>query len=188
MSPTDLSPDAILRQLEQLVTNVAHQLITHFHIHPPSQSSTRTPRQRLNLLKTQQTPLAALRLAYLASLSHLHIRQNRLLTKRDVYYMCRPLFPNTFVVDRTLEALSKLLHIPRNDLCIVAAPKGLVSGTIAYVDEAHDFVSVTMFGPDGCIIPSRPERISQVSTDACAILVYVRINMYICSPNPAFRH
>lgn len=164
----------LLAKLEQLVTHAALQLKTTFLFNPSIHQHKPALRRCFHLFDTYQTPLAALRLAYLASLSHLHIREDRLLTKRDVCYMCRSLFPNTLTVDRNLKTLSKLLKVSRNDLYIVAAPKGLVAGSIAYVDEMRDHVSVSMFGTDGCIIPPRPERMSRVNTSACAVVVYVQ--------------
>lgn len=119
----------------------------------------------------KRTPLGALRVAYLASLAHSHILQGKLLTKRDIYYMCRALFASPASVDRALDTLSEGLQVPRNELNIVAAPKGIVSGNVAFVDEAGHAVNVGMFGPDGCLIPPRPERMREVVTDACAVVV-----------------
>lgn len=117
--------------------------------------------------------MGSLRIAYLASLAHSHVRQGKLLTKRDIYYMCRLLFSSPASVDRALDALSEGLQVPRNDLNIVAAPKGIVAGNIAFVDEDGHYLNVAMFGPDGCLIPPRPERMRDVVTDACAVVVYV---------------
>lgn len=118
--------------------------------------------------------LSSLRVVYLAIHSHSCIQQNQVLTKRDVYYMCRSLFANVSRVDRALAILSSITGVQRNDMNIVAAPKGLVVGQVAFVDESANEINVSMFGVDGCLIPSRPERMLHVSSDASAIIVYAK--------------
>lgn len=115
----------------------------------------------------------ALRMAYLCCLSHSAICSHTLFTKRDVYYMCRPLFRSPEAVDRGLTQLSSLLSVHRNDLNITAAPKGLVVGRVVYVDEFGNTVDVRMFGDAGCLIPARPERLMHIVVDARGIIVYV---------------
>ena len=118
-----------------------------------------------------RTPLGALRVAYLASISHEHIRERRILTKRDLYYMCRPLFNTPTAVDRALSCLSNCTKVCRNDLNIVAAPKGLVAGPMSFTDEYNNYIDVGMFGIQGCLIPSRPERVRSIQTQATGILM-----------------
>lgn len=115
--------------------------------------------------------MTSLRIAYLATVAHTNILEERILTKRDIYYICPQLFANPAFVDRALATLSVGLNIPRNDLNIVAAPKGIVSGCVAFVEEDGHEVNVAMFSSEGCLIPPRPERMQNVTTDACAIVV-----------------
>lgn len=115
--------------------------------------------------------LVALRVAYLASLSHNLILHQKLITKRDVYYMCRALFPNPESVDRALMHLASISNAHRNELHIIAAPKGLVAGNVSYCDGAGNLIDVSMFGNEGCLIPARPERMLNIIMDAKAILV-----------------
>lgn len=121
----------------------------------------------------QKQSLVTLRQAYIASLSHDLLRSDLLLTKRDIYYLCRTLFPNVSSVNYTVSILSRSLCVTANNLNIVAAPKGLITGPLSYIGEHNEFVYVTLFGPNGVLVPSRPERLRQISTSASLILVYV---------------
>lgn len=120
---------------------------------------------------SRRTSIVALRMAYLAAIAHNQIQSESILTKRDVYYMCRSIFPNPESVDRALTILSKETGIMRNDLNIVAAPKGLVSGNLSFIDENGHYVDIAKFSGDGCLIPPRPERICEVKTQAKAIVM-----------------
>ncbi|KAI0557296.1 Type IIB DNA topoisomerase [Gracilaria domingensis] len=119
----------------------------------------------------RQKPMIALRISYLAFLAHSSIRCGKVITKRDVFYMCRSLFPTPESVDRCLSHLSSALDIHRNQLNIVAVPKGLVVGRVTFVDEFENAIDVGMFGNTGCLIPSRPERLKNIVSDAHAIIV-----------------
>lgn len=123
--------------------------------------------------KCTRSEMSSLRIAYLASVAHSNIIEGKLLTKRDIYYMARNLFPNPAAVDRALHALSVSVKVARNDLNIVAAAKGLVAGNIAFVDEDGHSVNVAMFGAGGCLVPCRPERMRDIKSDACAVVVCV---------------
>lgn len=125
-----------------------------------------------------RSELKSLRIVYLASLAQSNIMEGKLLTKRDVYYMERGLFPNPQAVDRALTALSEIVQAPRNDLNIVAAPKGLVAGSIAFTDEDGHSVNVSLFGADGCLIPCRPERMQEVHSNAHAVVLCVCADIF----------
>lgn len=114
----------------------------------------------------------AARIAYLAALGCEAMCARRLLTKRDIYYMCRVLFPSVAAVDRALHLLEAALGAKRNDLNIVSAPKGIVCGRVSFTDEFGATVNVAAFHTDGVLVPARPERLSYVRPDAHAILVY----------------
>lgn len=126
-----------------------------------------------SLASLQRLTLIDLRKAYIASVSHNLLRSGLTITKRDVYYQCRLLFPNPEVVDNVLSLLGRLLSVCTNDLNIIPAPKGIVTGPLSYIDEHKNQVNVALFGPNGTLIPSRPERLEQLSTSAQLILVYV---------------
>lgn len=108
----------------------------------------------------------AIALVYLASLAHTNVRSNKVLTKRDLYYMRRDLFPSMQVVQRTLDWLSRALDTPATHLHIVAAAKGLVAGPLTFTDESHARVSVGAFLPDAAFIPARSHLVTDVSFDA----------------------
>lgn len=121
---------------------------------------------------TKQLSLSSLRTMYLASTSHDLIRTENTCTKRDIYYCIRTLFPSVSTVERALLSLCRELDIESNDLGIVSAPKGLISGPLSFVGEQNDLVVVNHFGGNGILIPVRPERLRSVSTNARLLLVY----------------
>ena len=84
--------------------------------------------------------------------------------------MCRTLFPSQQTADTALSALGKRICIHTNDLNIVAAPKGIVTGPITYVGEHVDQVDLALFGPQGNLIPPRPERLRDLKCHAHLIL------------------
>lgn len=130
--------------------------------------------RKFKMLPTPSCPRQArtsLRIAFAASLALQNIIKRRLLTKRDLYYICRPLFRHMSHVDSTLAALASQMRCTRNDLRMVAAPKGIVYGRVLFVDEDGCSVNVFMFGVDGCLIPPRPECMRNVIVHADAILV-----------------
>lgn len=174
-------PRRCSQQLHTLVLFFVHSFLSQTA--PSSRTSTNGGRSRAKRIKllpgptTTRTTLSSLRIAYLAALARDAVLSNCLLTKRDVYYLCRALFPTMQVVDRTLASLERMLDVARNDLHVVAAPKGLVSGPVSFVDESSCAVNVAMFDADAVLVPMRPERMLTVVVNARAILVCV---IYIC--------
>lgn len=122
---------------------------------------------------------AQLRAAYVASVSHALLHTGATMTKRDLYYLCRALFRTSVSADRAVTALARSLGVPSNDLNIVAAPKGIASGPVSWIDESNAHVSVGGFGPAGALIPARPERLRRLRTSASLILVYVSASVCI---------
>ena len=57
------------------------------------------------------------------------------MTKRDVYYMDTQLFGNQLSVDSTLNILATSFRVPRDELGIVSAPKGLAFGDLVIDEE-----------------------------------------------------
>lgn len=168
----------LIRRLEETIT-----CFTTSFVQNSSQLGSRSSRVNFFPGSGSQSTLGALRVAYIAALSHKSLKQKKLLTKRDVYYMCRSLFYDPAVVDRALQSLSISVDAPRNDLSIVAAPKGIVVGNVRYADEMGCNVDVGMFGRGGCLIPPRPERMTGVLVGADAIVVYVRKNFKSILPS-----
>lgn len=131
-------------------------------------------RCRMQLLPYSAKPCSidvALRVAYLASLAIKNIEESKLTTKRDICYLCRPLFANVAVVQRALSLLADIVSVETHDLNIVAAAKGLVTGPVTFVDEVGCQVDVARFGTQGCFIPARPEKMRCIEVRASGILV-----------------
>lgn len=188
MCSSDLHVDVDVQHQTNLLTDL-ERLVTYFvtsflhSCNPPLSSPdlSKITKRRLRLLPpptTARTPLTCLRIAYAASLSHECITTNNVISKRDVYYLCRQLFPKETLVDTTLKCLASIVNVDRNDLNIVAAAKGFVAGRVVFVEESGCRVDVSMFGSQGCLIPARPDRMSDVSVDAIAVLVYVQFFLF----------
>lgn len=118
----------------------------------------------------QTLSLVEARKLFIASLSHGLIRKQLVLAKRDIYYMCRDLFPSVISVHRARQLLGEELGVDVNDLCICQAPKGLMSGSLSFRDEMNQTLSLNLCGPYAHI-PIRPERLRDISTTAKLILV-----------------
>lgn len=166
----------MLQCLEQLVSffTCSFLELTIKSISTSSKPKVNMNSGRLMLLPSPATPRtlqSALRIVYLASLSYDNIKSNRLTTKRDLYYLCRPLFGNIATVDRALTNLAELINVDPNDLHIVAAAKGLVAGPVSFVEESGCHVDVARFGNQGSFIPARPERMRNIEFHAKGVLV-----------------
>lgn len=172
--------ESLLVDLERLVTYFISSFL--YFCNPVSDADVIAgSKKRLLLLPhptTARTTITSMRIAYLASISHEATRANKLISKRDVYYLCRALFPKETIVDTALKSLAAIVNVERNELSIIAAVKGLVAGRISFVEESGCRVDVSMFGPQGCLIPARPERITDVVIDAIAVLVYVLFTLF----------
>lgn len=158
----------IAERLEDTVTIFVTQMLDNFRQH-----GRMDPSRLLHFPDPvgRRSAMSVVRITYLASITLACILENRVITKRDVYYMCRSLFCNTQTVDRALETLSLCTGVPRNDLNVVAAPKGIVFGEVRFVDELGFDINVGMFGLEGCLIPSRPERMSHIKVGAHSVLM-----------------
>lgn len=84
--------------------------------------------------------------------------------KRELYYLDPMLFESQTHSDKALEAVSQLLKVPRNRLNIIASPKGIISGSITYIEDDME----TTVGNRILQIPSDPDYIT---TSASFILV-----------------
>lgn len=117
--------------------------------------------------------LARHRDAFVAATAHALLLAGAVLTKRDVYYLATALFGSQGNADAALQRVTLATQCHRNDLNIVAAPKSLVAGDLEFVSEDDYVIKVSGFGAAGLLIPARPERIKQISTNAKFVLVYV---------------
>lgn len=95
------------------------------------------------------------------------LKNNTKATKREVFYMDKGLFINQEYSDRAIENACNLLEIPRNRLNIIGAGKGLVSGSIEYVESGIN----TVIGNRILKIPLDIDEISGIQTSAGFILI-----------------
>jgi len=78
-----------------------------------------------------------------------NLNSGRRSTKRDVYYQDVDFWKNQGFVDKTLDIAAKIIKVPRNELGIVAASKGLVAGDLIFTDTCNIQHDAT----NGIIIP-----------------------------------
>lgn len=155
----DDTPTYYIRGLQDTVVHFVTALLSHERVLLPKAFGT----------CRRET---AIRIAYLAALACEAMCARRLLTKRDIYYMCRILFPSVATVDRALRILELALGAMPNGLNIVSAPKGIVCGRVSFTDEFGATVDVAAFHADGALVPARPDELRHICAAPHAILVY----------------
>nr|SVE92526.1 EOG090X09ZG [Megafenestra aurita] len=108
-------------------------------------------------------------LFHLLAKSHALLRTNTSSTKRDIYYEDVSVWGNQTALDNTLTQLTRLLNVPRRCLNIDATSKGLVAGSLNFLDGEGKLVDCQT--PTGILIPNDIENLSQFRTRASFILV-----------------
>ncbi|KAJ3412678.1 Mitochondrial oxaloacetate carrier protein [Chytridiales sp. JEL 0842] len=100
------------------------------------------------------------------------LRENKVATKRELYYRHVGLFGNQAVVDQIVEDLAATLGIPRACLNIVAASKGLVAGALKLQLTDGQVIDCMQGGGStrGVLIPTS-EEIVGIETTARFVLV-----------------
>ncbi|KAK4235910.1 Spo11/DNA topoisomerase VI subunit A [Achaetomium macrosporum] len=87
-------------------------------------------------------------------LSHEALLSGNLITKRNIYYQDPDLFRSQSAVDDMVDNLAFTLGVGREDLNIVAAAKGLVSGPIDLILHDGSIHSCDIPGDTGMLLPS----------------------------------
>ncbi|KAL2132113.1 hypothetical protein VTI74DRAFT_4202 [Chaetomium olivicolor] len=87
-------------------------------------------------------------------LSHEALLSGSLITKRNIYYQNPDLFRSQGVVDDMVDNLAFTLGIGREDLNIVAAAKGLISGPMDLMLRDGSIHSCDISGTTGMLLPS----------------------------------
>ncbi|KXH45687.1 type IIB DNA topoisomerase [Colletotrichum nymphaeae SA-01] len=80
------------------------------------------------------------------------LTEGRLITKRNIYYQDTDLFKRQSIVDNLVDDLAFTLGLGREDLGIVAASKGLVSGPIIMRSRTSEIDAAS--SEHGALIPS----------------------------------
>nr|SVE75264.1 EOG090X09ZG [Daphnia dolichocephala] len=108
-------------------------------------------------------------LFHLLAKSHALLRTNTTSTKRDIYYEDVSLWGNQPVLDSTVTQMTRLLNIPRCCLNIDATSKGLVAGSLNFLDGDGKLVDCQT--PTGILIPNDVQKLSQFRSKASHILL-----------------
>nr|SVE85633.1 EOG090X09ZG [Daphnia pulicaria] len=108
-------------------------------------------------------------LFHLLAKSHALLRTNTTSTKRDIYYEDVSLWGSQPVLDSMVTQMTKLLNIPRCCLNIGATSKGLVAGSLNFLDGDGKLIDCQT--PTGILIPNDVEKLSQFRSKAHLVLV-----------------
>nr|SVE93755.1 EOG090X09ZG [Scapholeberis mucronata] len=108
-------------------------------------------------------------LFHLLAKSHALLRTNASSTKRDIYYEDVSLWGNQAALDNLVTQLTRLVGLPRRCLNIGATSKGLVAGSLTFLDANGRVIQCQT--PNGVLIPNDVEKLSQFRSNAHLILV-----------------
>nr|SVE73075.1 EOG090X09ZG [Ceriodaphnia reticulata] len=108
-------------------------------------------------------------LFHLLAKSHALLRTNTSSTKRDIYYEDVSVWGNQTALDKTVTQMTRLLNLPRHCLHIGATSKGLVAGSLNFIDADGKLVNCQ--SPTGILIPNDVENLTQFRSEASLILV-----------------
>lgn len=101
------------------------------------------------------------------------VGSEKVVTKRDLYYLHKTLFGTQRRADACVEWLSKTMEVPRSALRVVAAARGLVVGELLW-REGGQQVRVARFGRAGHLIPaSLSMSVTEVDARGVKAVVYV---------------
>jgi len=92
------------------------------------------------------------------------------ITKRDIFYRDKALFGNQSVVDKLADSLSLALNVKRSALGIVAASKGLISGSLS-IEKVDGKRFTSEEGAESLISALELEDVQGVESNASWILV-----------------
>ncbi|XP_016284208.1 meiotic recombination protein SPO11 isoform X3 [Monodelphis domestica] len=86
------------------------------------------------------------------------VQSNTYATKRDIYYTDIQLFGNQKIVDNIINDISCMLKVPRRNLHILSTSKGLIAGSLSYIEEDGTKVNCTC-GSTGKGVPDLNTRL-----------------------------
>ncbi|CDR40623.1 hypothetical protein NBRC10512_008098 [Rhodotorula toruloides] len=119
-----------------------------------------------------QVRLGAKELACLLRLVELvleGLRDEKVSTKRDLYYRDVALFGKQTIVDSLIDNLAATLDVRRSELNVVAAAKGLVAGTIKLVMKDRTVQN----GPEQSVLIPTAQTLESVEADAAEWLLVI---------------
>ncbi|XP_003339751.1 meiotic recombination protein SPO11 isoform X2 [Monodelphis domestica] len=98
------------------------------------------------------------------------VQSNTYATKRDIYYTDIQLFGNQKIVDNIINDISCMLKVPRRNLHILSTSKGLIAGSLSYIEEDGTKVNCTC-GSTAVAVPSNIQGIRNLITNAKFLLI-----------------
>ncbi|KAK1637656.1 Spo11/DNA topoisomerase VI subunit A [Colletotrichum phormii] len=150
--------DILIASRESLLQN--REIVIPFRTRPSASRSAnscvpfRTTRSAVRFPgRTVEEATKFTRIMRIMQLSLSALTEGRLITKRNIYYQDTDLFKRQSTVDNLVDDLAYTLGLGREDLGIVAASKGLVSGPIILRSGTLSEVDASSSG-DGILIPS----------------------------------
>ncbi|KAL7343307.1 Spo11/DNA topoisomerase VI subunit A, partial [Rhodotorula toruloides] len=97
------------------------------------------------------------------------LRDEKVSTKRDLYYRDVALFGKQTIVDSLIDNLAATLDVRRSELNVVAAAKGLVAGTIKLVMKDRTVQN----GPEQSVLIPTAQTLESVEADAAEWLLVI---------------
>ncbi|KAK2704132.1 meiotic recombination protein SPO11-like isoform X3 [Artemia franciscana] len=100
------------------------------------------------------------------------LRNDKSVTKRDLYYNHKELYGTQRVLDSMIEDIARLINVPRICLSVVATSKGLVAGDLSYVDCTGNLIDCSNT-KEGILISSDVDSYSQIQTKGAKVILVV---------------
>ncbi|KAI5802147.1 Spo11/DNA topoisomerase VI subunit A [Pyronema domesticum] len=151
-APASKSRENLLTAIETILSNF------HTHLLSPSEPLALPipSRSSRNRTFTLQSPTSTFNLSvYISLLSTIHhlLSTNSVVTKRDIYYRNPSFYRSQTTVDHAIDDIAFYLKVPRHQLNVIAASKGLVKGGIALVTNGNRVrCGTATLIPPGCMI------------------------------------
>ncbi|KAK3297443.1 Spo11/DNA topoisomerase VI subunit A [Chaetomium fimeti] len=154
--------EALLESIVDAVCTGNELVIPYQSIRSPNHGANSQPRhgesRPLDVVKfpgrTVQEAKRFEALFRIIEMSHEALLSGNLITKRNIYYQNPDLFRSQSVVDDMVDNLAFTLGVGREDLSIVAAAKGLISGPIDLILRDGSTHSCDIAGDTGSLLPS----------------------------------
>ncbi|KAM0717806.1 hypothetical protein Q7P37_006138 [Cladosporium fusiforme] len=103
-------------------------------------------------------------------LIHEALRQEVVISKRDIYYRDPALFSQQSHVDRYVDIIANTFHVPRSALHVTAAAKGLITGCARFCRRDGSIIDASQ-EKHGLLVPDMKDILSIDLTSAKWILV-----------------
>jgi meiotic recombination protein SPO11 len=150
--PASTSRENLLTAIETILSNFYTLLLSPSEplaLPIPSRSSRN---RTFNLQSPTSTFNLSVHLSLLSTIHHL-LSTNSVVTKRDIYYRNPSFYRSQTTVDHAIDDIAFYLKVPRHQLNVIAASKGLVKGGITLVTNGNRVrCGTATLIPPGCMI------------------------------------